>query len=91
MNRLCFLLILWCWAHAAMAVAATTEFTLANGLKVLVREDHRANVVVVQVWYRVGASAEQDGQTGFVSGLRRHDHRLARAYWFTRAGQGDGQ
>ena len=69
MNRLCFLLILWCWAHAAMAVAATTEFTLANGLKVLVREDHRANVVVVQVWYRVGASAEQDGQTGLSHAL----------------------
>ena len=32
----------------------THEFTLDNGLKVIVREDHRAPVVVSQVWYKVG-------------------------------------
>ncbi len=40
------------------------ETTLANGLKVIVREDHRAPVVVSQVWYKVGGSYEYDGVTG---------------------------
>ena len=34
----------------------THEFRLDNGLKVIVREDHRAPVVVSQVWYKVGSS-----------------------------------
>jgi len=44
--------------------AATHEFGLPNGLKLLVREDTRAPVVVSQVWYKVGASYEHDGITG---------------------------
>lgn len=47
--------------HSAGAVHETT---LANGLKVIVREDHRAPVVVSQVWYKVGGSYEYDGVTG---------------------------
>lgn len=42
----------------------THEFVLANGLKLIVREDHRAPVVVSQVWYRVGSSYESFGSTG---------------------------
>ncbi len=41
-----------------------TEFTLANGMKVLVKEDHRAPVAIVQVWYRVGSNDEPSGLTG---------------------------
>lgn len=40
------------------------EFKLANGLKVLIKEDHRAPVVVSQVWYKVGSSYEHGGITG---------------------------
>ena len=40
------------------------ETTLDNGLKVVVREDHRAPVVVSQIWYKVGASDEPQGLTG---------------------------
>ena len=40
------------------------EFQLDNGLKLIVKEDHRAPVMVTQVWYKVGASYEQDGITG---------------------------
>lgn len=40
------------------------EKTLDNGLKILVKEDHRAPVVVSQIWYRVGSSYESSGQTG---------------------------
>ena len=47
----------------------TEEFTLANGMKVVVREDHRAPVVVSQVWYKVGSSYETPGQTGLSHAL----------------------
>ncbi|GGU61904.1 peptidase M16 [Pseudomonas laurentiana] len=47
----------------------THEFFLDNGLKVVVREDHRAPVVVSQVWYKVGSSYETPGQTGLSHAL----------------------
>lgn len=40
------------------------EYQLANGLKLIVKEDHRAPVVVTQIWYKVGSSYEHDGLTG---------------------------
>jgi len=43
---------------------STQTFQLSNGMKVIVVENHRAPVVVSQVWYRVGASYEHDGITG---------------------------
>jgi zinc protease len=46
------------------ASAQTHEFVLDNGLKLLVKEDHRAPVVTSQVWYKVGSSYEHDGITG---------------------------
>ena len=51
------------------AQAAVSEFTLGNGLKVLVKEDHRAPIVVTQVWYKVGSSYEHDGLTGISHAL----------------------
>jgi zinc protease len=44
--------------------AKVHEYQLDNGLKLLVRPDHRAPVVVSQVWYRVGSSYEYRGVTG---------------------------
>lgn len=38
---------------------------LANGLKVIVSEDHRAPIATVQIWYRVGSKDEPPGKTGF--------------------------
>lgn len=46
-----------------------TEYNFDNGLKLLVKEDHRAPVVVSQVWYKVGASYEYDGVTGISHAL----------------------
>ncbi|KTD14472.1 M16 family metallopeptidase [Legionella israelensis] len=40
------------------------EFILDNGLKVLVKEDHRAPVAVSMIWYRVGSADEPGGITG---------------------------
>ena len=53
----------------AIAAGDVQEFVLDNGLKLLVKEDHRAPVVVSQVWYRVGASYEYDGITGISHAL----------------------
>ncbi|BBH43792.1 M16 family metallopeptidase [Pseudomonas sp. KU43P] len=40
------------------------HFTLANGLTVYLREDQRAPLVSVQLWYHVGSSQEATGQSG---------------------------
>lgn len=61
-------LILSLWLLAAIlpfqALATTHEYKLANGMKVIVKEDHRAPVVVSQVWYRAGSMDEFNGTTG---------------------------
>ena len=51
-------------AGLLVACSPLQEATLDNGLKIVVKEDHRAPVVVSQVWYKVGASDEPDGLTG---------------------------
>jgi zinc protease len=38
---------------------------LANGLDVIVHEDHDCPIVAVNVWYHVGSKNEQPGRTGF--------------------------
>jgi zinc protease len=48
----------------AKATPRTTEFTLANGLQVLVIPDHRAPVVTQMIWYKVGAADEPPGSSG---------------------------
>ena len=42
-----------------------TTHMLANGLQVILLEDHAAPVINLQVWYHVGAKDEQPGHTGF--------------------------
>jgi len=54
---------------AAADNPAVHELTLKNGLKVIVKEDHRSPVVVSQVWYKVGSSYEHDGITGLSHAL----------------------
>ena len=41
------------------------QFTLANGLRVVVNTDHKAPVVAVSIWYDVGSKHEPAGKTGF--------------------------
>lgn len=40
------------------------EFILDNGLKILVKEDHRAPIAVSMIWYNVGSADEPGGITG---------------------------
>ena len=49
---------------AGPIAAQTTERALANGLKVIVIEDHRAPTVAQMVWYRAGSIDEVNGKTG---------------------------
>ena len=44
--------------------ADVTEFTLANGLEVIVIPDRRAPVVTHMVWYKVGSADEPEGKSG---------------------------
>jgi zinc protease len=47
----------------------TQQFTLDNGLKILVREDHRAPIAVSMIWYNVGSADEPGGITGISHAL----------------------
>ena len=40
------------------------EYMLANGLKIVVKEDHRSPVVISQIWYKAGSIDELNGTTG---------------------------
>ncbi|MGE3274755.1 MAG: M16 family metallopeptidase [Vicinamibacterales bacterium] len=59
-----------------------TKRTLANGLDVIVHEDHQLPMVAVNVWYHVGSKNERPGRTGFAhlfehlmfEGSEHHDH-----------------
>jgi zinc protease len=42
-----------------------TQFTLANGLHVILHEDHTVPLLTVNVWYDVGSAREKPGRTGF--------------------------
>jgi zinc protease len=41
------------------------QFTLPNGLNVILHEDHSVPVVTVNMWYQVGSARERPGRTGF--------------------------
>ncbi len=59
-----FYWVVCCALWAGLAQADVFEKTLSNGLKVIVKEDHRAPTVVQQVWYRAGSMDENTGTTG---------------------------
>ena len=42
-----------------------TKHTLANGLDVILHEDHGCPIVAVNLWYHVGSKNERPGHTGF--------------------------
>ena len=42
-----------------------TEYTLKNGLRLIVHEDHKAPIAAVNLWYHVGSKNEKPGKTGF--------------------------
>jgi zinc protease len=42
-----------------------TQFTLPNGLRVILHEDHSVPMVTVNMWYHVGSAREKEKRTGF--------------------------
>ena len=74
MHRLALLFILLAQAAPAVAQPAAappkievpyTQFTLPNGLRVILHEDHSVPMVSVNMWYHVGSGRERQGRTGF--------------------------
>jgi zinc protease len=53
----------------AQAPAPLEQFTLANGLTVIVKSDHRAPTVAHMLWVRVGSMDEVDGTSGVAHAL----------------------
>ena len=55
--------------HSASATGklrvAYTDFTLPNGLHVILHRDASVPTVAVNVWYHVGSGSEKPGRTGF--------------------------
>ena len=62
---LCLMLL----APSLPAAAETLKQQLANGLTVIIKEDHRAPVAVSRLWYRVGSVDEHAGKTGLSHAL----------------------
>ena len=64
------LLALWNVQHAAAQRQTAPEikferYQLANGLEVVLHEDHKLPIVAVDIWYHVGPLKEREGRTGF--------------------------
>lgn len=58
-------------SNLAIDMSGRHEYVLENGLKVIVKEDHRAPVVMTQIWYRVGSTDEPLNKGG-ISHLLEH-------------------
>jgi zinc protease len=56
------------------------ETQLKNGLRVIVKEDHRAPTVVNMIWYRAGSMDEQDGYSGVAHALEHLMFKGTRKY-----------
>jgi zinc protease len=65
------LIILFVLFHVHAHALDIAEYTLKNGLKILILEDHKAPTATFQIWYRVGSRDENIGKTG-LSHLLEH-------------------
>lgn len=68
----CIIFIVLFIIPAFIFAEETHEYQLPNGLKLIVREDRRAPVVLSSVWYKVGGSYEHSGITG-ISHMLEHE------------------
>ena len=68
----------------AQADVEVKEITLKNGMRILVKEDHRAPVVVSMVWYRAGSLDEVNGKTGVAHVL---EHMMFKGTKTTKPGE----
>lgn len=63
--------LVWLWLGLCLLAQAAPaqEFMLTNGMKIIVKEDHRAPTVAHMVWYRIGSMDEVNGTTGVAHAL----------------------
>jgi zinc protease len=71
MSVLTFLMVFFIISVAFSQDLNVIEKVLPNGLKVLLKEEHKAPVVTFQIWYKVGSRNERLGRTG-MSHLLEH-------------------
>ncbi|WXT99651.1 MAG: putative zinc protease [Catillopecten margaritatus gill symbiont] len=64
----------------AFADSSVRTAVLDNGLKIIVKTDHRAPVFISQLWYRVGASDESRPNTGISHMLEHMMFKGTKAY-----------
>lgn len=62
--RSCIVALILVSAVATAVAAPIQRRTLANGMTIIVKEDHRSPVAVSMVWYRAGSMDEVSGSTG---------------------------
>jgi zinc protease len=62
--RSCIVALALIFTGATALAAAIPQRMLANGMKIIVKEDHRSPVAVSMVWYRAGSMDEVSGTTG---------------------------
>lgn len=83
-NVIGLLCTLVAFSGPATAGSKVESFTLKNGMKVFVQEDHRSPVVVSQLWYKTGALDEVNGKTGVAHVL---EHMMFKGTKRLKAGQ----
>ena len=76
--RIIILLLLTIFS--SLSFAEVKSFTLDNGMKILVKEDHRAPVAVSMVWYNVGSTDEKSGKTGLSHALEHMMFKGTKTY-----------
>ena len=69
--RIALSLLAWVLTGLPAAVHAelAQERVLNNGMKIIVKEDHRAPTVAHMIWYKAGSMDEQNGTTGVAHAL----------------------
>jgi zinc protease len=84
MFRCLFALVAATLAGSAVAQSAVQERRLANGLRVIVKQDHRAPTAVHMVWYRAGSMDEVSGTSGVAHVL---EHLMFKATKTVKSGE----
>lgn len=56
-------------AFASSTSTSTHEYTLKNGMKLIVKENHRNPIMISQLWYKVGSGYEIAEHTGLSHAL----------------------
>jgi len=84
MFRCLFALVVLLAASAAGAQSGVHEYRLANGLRLIVKEDHRAPTALHMVWYVAGSMDEVSGESGVAHVL---EHMMFKATKTVKSGE----